>query len=90
MATLLAPLQGRKPNEDEFKLLHGDSQLIIAAGRCVVEPQELGSQNGGRYYYNGYLTNMSHGACQRHHGYNVDCYLLPTRQEPGTHAEAET
>ncbi|KAL8675594.1 MAG: hypothetical protein Q9168_000106 [Polycauliona sp. 1 TL-2023] len=32
MSTLLEPLQGRKPTEQELNAFHGDSQLVIIAG----------------------------------------------------------
>ena len=33
MTTLLSPLKGLEPNQQELDMLTGDSQLIIVAGR---------------------------------------------------------
>jgi len=38
MSALLEPWKGTKPTEDDLRMLRGDSQLIVVAGRSLSLP----------------------------------------------------
>lgn len=43
MSTLLGPYKDTKPSENDMKMLRGDSQLIVVAGRSLSLSKYLGS-----------------------------------------------